>query len=53
MNPHVLNIICLLILIGFAIWSLVLWFDGNRELAQYVLVWAIVLPAVLRGLTSA
>lgn len=50
MNARVLNILCLMLLISFAVWSILLWRDGRHELAQYVLVWALVLPAIVRGL---
>ncbi len=45
-----INTICLIILIGFAIWSGVLWHDGSREPAIYVLIWAMVLPAIVRSI---
>ncbi len=48
-NARVINVICFLILIGFSIWSIITWKDGNEALATYLLVWAIVLPAAIRS----
>ncbi len=52
MKPRVLNIICLVLLIGLAIWSLVLWQDGKLDLAIYAAVWAMLAPTALRSLLT-
>ncbi|HYE04266.1 MAG TPA: hypothetical protein VEL07_01985 [Planctomycetota bacterium] len=52
MKPRALNILCLVLLIGLAIWSLVLWRDGKIELAIYAAVWALLAPKLVRSLLT-
>jgi hypothetical protein len=50
MKPRTLNIICLVLLIGLAVWSLVLWNDGKHELAIFAAVWAMLAPMFVRSI---
>ncbi len=52
MKPRALNILCLILLIGLAIWSLVLWQDGKLDLAIYAAVWAMLAPMLVRSLLT-
>jgi hypothetical protein len=52
LKPRLVNIICLILLIGLAIWSLVLWQDGKLDLAIYAAVWAMLAPTVVRSVLT-
>lgn len=52
MNTRLLNVICLLLILGGAIWSAVLWHDGDIARATLVAVWAMLAPSILRALAS-
>ncbi|MBA3684084.1 MAG: hypothetical protein H0W72_02445 [Planctomycetes bacterium] len=52
MKPRLVNIICLILLIGLAIWSLVLWQDGKLDLAIYAAIWAMLAPTVVRSILT-
>lgn len=52
MKPRALNLICLVLLIGLAIWSLVLWNDGKMDLAIYAAVWALLAPTFVRSVLT-
>ncbi len=52
MKPRALNVLCLILLIGLAIWSLVLWHDGKLDLAIYAAVWAMLAPTLVRSLLT-
>ena len=52
MNARVLNIICLVLLIGLAIYSLILWQDGKLDLAIYAAVWALLAPTFVRSVVT-
>ena len=52
MKPRALNVLCLILLIGLGLWSLVLWHDGKVELATYAAVWAMLAPTLVRSLLT-